>query len=44
MQIVLAEEVSVLSELVLEGSSGAPRFVTDLFNDFKLDLVQDLGV
>lgn len=43
MQIVLAE-VSVLSELVLEGSSGAPSFVTDLFNDFKLDSVQDLGV
>lgn len=43
-EILLAEEASALGERVLEGSSGAPSFVTDLFNDFKLDLVQELGV
>lgn len=42
--ILLAEEASALGERVLEGSSGAPSFVTDLFNDFKLDIVQELGV
>lgn len=41
---LLVGELSILSEHVLEGSSGAPTFVTDLFNDFQLGFIQDLGV
>lgn len=37
MHILLAE---VVSEGILERISGAASFVTDLFNDFKLDSVQ----
>lgn len=32
----LVEELSILSECVLEGSSGAPSFATDLLNDWAL--------
>lgn len=37
MQTLLAEEVSILNKRILEGSSGDFSFITDQFNDFKLD-------